>query len=75
MFFYLPLDTINCRPAACLAERLAAGAPFLGLARAADLDRYRGDHPDSRLRVVETLRGIDLGPGWCACIAIFRPPG
>ncbi len=72
LFFYLPLDSINCRPRACLAEHLAAGEPFVGVARLDDLQRFEREVPAVHVRVVETVNGIDLGHGRWTRMAIFR---
>jgi len=73
LFFYLPLDSINCRPEACLARHLRSGRPFLGVARKPDLDRFLEDHPDLHVEVAGLVRGVDLGHGRWTAIALFRP--
>ncbi len=73
LFFYLPLDAINCRPRQCLVEQVASGEPFLGVARLKDLERFREEFPGSPVRVVEVVRGLDLGHGRRTGMALFRP--
>ncbi len=73
LFFYLPLDVINCRPRTCLVERVSAGGEFLGIARLRDLERFREEFPESPVRLVETVRGLDLGHGRWTEMALFRP--
>ena len=73
LFFYLPLDAVNCRPRECLDREVASGEPFLGIARARDLEKFRQEFPDRPVEVVETVRGLDLGHGRWTEMALFRP--
>ncbi|MCG6964285.1 MAG: glycosyltransferase family 39 protein [Acidobacteria bacterium] len=72
LFFYLPLDSINCRPRACLADHIAAGEPFVGVARLDDLERFERERPAVPVRVIDTVSGIDLGHGRWTRMALFR---
>lgn len=75
LFFYLPLGAVSCRSPECLTERLGSGEPFLGVARAADLARFRDQHPEPPVEVVEEVAGVDLGRvGWTRGV-LFRPAG
>ncbi len=73
LFFYLPLDSINCRPVACLAHEIESGRGFLGVARLADLEKFEKEDPHLPVRIVDTVRGIDLGHGRWVKMALFRP--
>ncbi|NOZ95099.1 MAG: phospholipid carrier-dependent glycosyltransferase [Acidobacteria bacterium] len=72
LFFYLPLDAINCRPKECLAAEIASGRPFLGVARLKDLKKFEKLHPGLPVKVAETVRGLDLGHGRWTEMALFR---
>jgi 4-amino-4-deoxy-L-arabinose transferase-like glycosyltransferase len=73
LFFYLPLDVVNCRPRQCLADLVEDGGEFLGVARVQDVERFQEEYGGDRLQVVEVVEGIDLGRGRWAQIALFRP--
>ncbi len=75
LFFYLPLDAVNCRPRECLAAELASGRPFLGIARLKDLRKFQETFPDRPVALVATVRGLDLGHGRWTKMALFRPSG
>ncbi len=75
LFFYLPLDAVNCRPKECLADEIASGRPFLGIARLKDLRKFQELFPDRPVELVETVRGLDLGHGRWTGMALFRPAG
>jgi len=72
IFFYLPPKTESCRTAKCLEERLEAGAPFLGLARLRDLDRFRLDRPDLHMQAIDVVEGVELGRVRWQRIVLFR---
>jgi hypothetical protein len=76
LFFYLPVDTVCCRSYDCLAKHLTDDRSFVGVARMGDLERFEERHPELRLEVEETIRGLDLGHGRWTTIALFRsvPP-
>jgi 4-amino-4-deoxy-L-arabinose transferase-like glycosyltransferase len=73
LFFELPLGARNCRSRDGLAERLVAGERFLGVAREADLDAFRGEHPGLAVELVELVDGVDLGRVRWTRAALFRP--
>lgn len=73
LFFELPLGAVNCRSRDGLADRLRAGGSFLGVARAADLESFRGEHPDLGAEVVELVEGVDFGRVRWTRAALFRP--
>jgi len=73
LFFYLPLDAVNCRPTECLAAEIASGTPFLGVARLKDLEKFQEQYPDRPVEIAETVRGLDLGHGRWTKMALFRP--
>jgi 4-amino-4-deoxy-L-arabinose transferase-like glycosyltransferase len=73
LFFYLPLDVVNCRPRSCLAELLTTGDEFLGITRVEQLERFRREHPGHRVREVDRIRGLDLVHGTWIELALFRP--
>lgn len=75
LFFYLPLDAINCRPKECLAGEIASGTPFLGIARLKDLRGFREADPGRPVELIATIRGLDLGHGRWTKMALFRPAG
>jgi len=75
IFFYLPLDVVNCRPRACLAEVLGRGDAFLGVARSDDLDRFEEDFPELGVQEVERVPGVDLVRGRWTELTLFRPDG
>jgi len=75
LFFYLPLDIINCRPRTCLAEMVLGGRVFLGVARVDDLDEFREEFPALGIEEVERVRGVDLGHGRWTELTLFRPAG
>ncbi|NOZ80021.1 MAG: glycosyltransferase family 39 protein [Acidobacteria bacterium] len=73
LFFYLPLDAVNCRPMECLEREIRSGTGFLGVARLDDLETFEGEHSGLHVKIVSTVTGIDLGHGRWAKIALFRP--
>lgn len=75
LFFELPLGAVNCRSRDGLAQRLRAGEAFLGVARAADLESFRDEHPGLPVELVELVDGVDLGRVRWTRAALFRPAG
>jgi 4-amino-4-deoxy-L-arabinose transferase-like glycosyltransferase len=73
IFFYLPVELTNCRSDECLESWFAGGGGFLGVARERELEQYIGDHPGTRLAVVDRVDGVDLARGRGARIVVFRP--
>jgi 4-amino-4-deoxy-L-arabinose transferase-like glycosyltransferase len=72
IFFYLPVGSRACGGARCLADLQRAGVAMLGLSRAADFERLRGEWPDVELDVVARVAGIDLNRAERAEAVIFR---
>jgi len=73
LFFYLPLNAVNCRPWECLAEQLDGGGDFLGIARLRDVEHFEEEHGEGKLVIEEVVEGVDLGRGRWTQIALFRP--
>jgi 4-amino-4-deoxy-L-arabinose transferase-like glycosyltransferase len=73
LLFYLPLDVVNCRSEQCLADRIAGGGRFLGVAREELLEQFQGRHPRLQLEFVARVEGIDLARGRAARAVLFRP--
>ncbi len=73
LFFYLPLDAVNCRPRECLEQQIRSGTDFLGVTRLADLEKFERKNPGLPVRIVDTVNGVDLGHGHWTKIALFRP--
>lgn len=74
LYFYLPLDVVTCRSSECLMDWCRGGAPFLGLARAEELERFQAEHRECRLAVPGVLEGLDLAHGKWARSVLFRGP-
>lgn len=75
LFFYLPLDAVNCRPRECLERQLRSGAKLLGVARLKDLRRFEREYPDLAVTIAETVDGVDFGHGRWVKMALFRGAG
>lgn len=73
LFFYLPLDVVNCRSDACLARYLSSGRQTVVLARAEELERLRRERSAPPVRVAGRVRGIDLGRVEWVDLVVFRP--
>lgn len=73
LFFYLPVDVVNCRPRECLVQRLESGGAFLGIARLRDLEQVEAELGEGRMDIVEVVEGVDLGRGRWTRAALFRP--